>query len=215
MRPSALRATGQRRPMELNRAEKLLMNNPVRAGLQRRYEVPLLVKLGGRTEGADVLEIGCGRGVGTRLILDVFGAAHVRAFDLDPDMVRRARERMADRPGQVDLEVGDAERIDAPDDRYDAVFEFGILHHVPNWRAAVAEVHRVLKPGGRFYFEEVTSRGLEGWSSRTFLEHPTDDRFGSFVFVSELERVGLEVGDHAVTRFFDHFLIGVARKSGG
>src|SRR4051794_34440282 len=119
MGPSPLRATGREAAHGAERAEKLLMNNPVRAALQRRYEVPLLVKLGGRTEGADVLEIGCGRGVGTRLILDAFGAAHIRAFDLDPDMVRRARERLADRRDQVDLEVGDAEHIDAPDDRYD------------------------------------------------------------------------------------------------
>ena len=35
------------------------------------------------------------------------------------------------------------------------MFDFGIIHHVPQWRRALAEVARVLKPGGRFYAEEV------------------------------------------------------------
>jgi len=44
--------------------------------------------MGGAAQGATALELGCGRGVGTELVLDVFGAAHVDAFDLDPEMVR-------------------------------------------------------------------------------------------------------------------------------
>ena len=46
--------------MKLDRAEKVLMNNPIRAAFQRWYEVPLLERLGGRVEGLDVLEIGSG-----------------------------------------------------------------------------------------------------------------------------------------------------------
>ena len=45
--------------MKMNRAEKALMNNPVRAFLQKHYEANLLERLGGRTEEARVLEIGC------------------------------------------------------------------------------------------------------------------------------------------------------------
>jgi hypothetical protein len=46
---------------------------------------------------------------------------------------------------------------------------------------------------------------------RTFLD-PRDDRFGAFGFVSELERQRLHVGDRAVTRIFDDFVIGVATE---
>ncbi len=54
--------------MKLNAIEKTLMNNPARSLIQRRYEAPLFVRLGGRTDGERVLEIGCGRGVGTEII---------------------------------------------------------------------------------------------------------------------------------------------------
>lgn len=198
--------------MKLNAVEKALMNNPVRAGIQRYYEAPLLRRLGGTTEGAAVLEIGCGRGVGTELILEVFGAGHVTALDLDPAMVEHARRRLTRYDEQVTLAIGDAEHIDAAGESFDAVFDFGIIHHIPNWRAAIAEVTRVLRPGGRFFFEEVTAHALNRWSYRTFLDHPAEDRFGAFGFVNELERHGLRVGDRAVTRFFGDFVIGVAHR---
>lgn len=72
--------------MLLNRVEKALMNNPVRAAVQRLYEGERLMRLGGPAKGKVCLEIGCGRGVGAEIILDRFGAARVDAFDLDADI---------------------------------------------------------------------------------------------------------------------------------
>ncbi|MBX7159667.1 MAG: class I SAM-dependent methyltransferase [Acidimicrobiia bacterium] len=199
--------------MKLNAVETALMNNPVRAAFQRHYEARLLERLGGRTPGERVLEVGCGRGVGTEIILERFGAAHVTAFDLDPAMVARAGERLARYGDRVSLSVGDAEKIEAPDGAFDAVFDFGIIHHVPDWRAAVAEIRRVLRPQGRFFFEDVTRHALDRWSYRTFLEHPSEDRFGAFGFVTALEAAGLHAGDNVVTRVFGDFVFGVATKA--
>lgn len=197
--------------MKLNAVEKALMNNRVRAAIQRHYEAPLLERLGGTVDGGEVLEVGCGRGLGTQLILERFGARHVTAFDLDPDMVERARRRLADYlPQRVTMSVGDVTSIDADDAAFDAVFDFGIIHHAPNWRAGLAEVHRVLKPGGRFYFEEVTSHALNRWSYRTFLDHPTHDRFSTAEFLAACNDTGLNVADRWTERFFGDFVIGVA-----
>ena len=198
--------------MILNAVEKALMNNPFRAVLQRRYEAPLLEKLGGRVDGGRVLEIGCGRGVGTEIILSRFGAAHVDAFDLDPDMVERARRRLARFGDRVRISRGDATAIPAADSTYDAVFDFGIIHHVPDWRKAVREVSRVLRPGGRFFFEEVTEHALARWSYRTFLEHPTEDRFSGAAFVAEVERSGLRV-PRWTERLFGDFVFGVGFRN--
>ena len=163
--------------MRLNRIEKALMNNPVRRTVQRHYEARLFERLGGRLDGKTVLEIGCGSGVGAEIILERFGAEHLEAFDLDPTMIAIARRRQRRFPAsRVQLRVGDAARIDAEDASFDAVFDFGIIHHVTEWRQAVAEVRRVLKPGGLFYFEEVTRQALNRWAYRVFLEHPKQDR---------------------------------------
>lgn len=199
--------------MKLNYVEKLLMNNPVRAFVQSRYEVPLLIKLGGTVSGKDVLEVGCGRGIGTELIFERFGAKTVRSIDLDPSMVRLAKQRLSRFSNSVlKVSVGDVSQIDAQDGSFDAVFDFGIIHHVPDWQKAITEIFRVLKPGGQFYFEEVTSHALERWFYRKFLEHPIDNRFSGSQFVEELERQGLAVGNRYVEKFFGDFVIGVAKK---
>lgn len=202
--------------MKLNRVEKALMNNPVRELLQWRYEAPLLERLGGRVDGLRVLEVGCGRGVGTEIILRRFGATHVTAFDLDSDMIRHAHRRLLRyAPERLRLFVGDVTVIDAPDEAFDAIFDFGIIHHVPEWQAAVLEIRRVLRPGGRFFFEEVTAQALSRWAYRTFLDHPRENRFSGEELVAELQRQGIVVGRNVVERFFGDFIIGVGRRDAG
>jgi ubiquinone/menaquinone biosynthesis C-methylase UbiE len=196
--------------MLLNNVEKFLMNNPVRSLVQWRHEAAMMERLGGKLTGLRVLEIGCGRGVGTEIILERFEAGEVQAFDLDPDMVRLARVRLARYPAdRVRLFIGDAENIEAADESFDAVVDFGIIHHCPNWQRAVAEVRRVLKPGGKFFFEEVTKQALDRWFYRTFLEHPTENRFTASQFVAEVESQGIQVGRNSIEWFLGDLVVGV------
>jgi ubiquinone/menaquinone biosynthesis C-methylase UbiE len=199
--------------MKLNRIERALIDNPVRGLLQRYYEGPLLLTLGNRLDGKRVLEIGCGTGKGTEIILRLFGAKEVVAFDLDPAMVEKARRRLVSwAAGRVLLGVGDATAIAVADESFDAVFDFGVIHHIPLWRKAVSEVRRVLRPAGQFYFEEVTSNALNRWAYRTFLEHPKEDRFSGHQFVAEMENQGISVAENYVHRFFGDFVMGVGTR---
>jgi ubiquinone/menaquinone biosynthesis C-methylase UbiE len=179
--------------MLLNRVEKAMMNNRVRELIQRGYEAGKLLAMGGRVDGARCLEIGCGRGVGVEIVLDRFGASHVDAFDLDEQMVALARARLAPRGDRVRLWVGDATRIESADASYDAVFDFGIVHHVPAWRDALREVHRVLRPGGRFFAEEVFAHFIDHPLWRRLLVHPHDDRFDRRGFERALADVGFRL----------------------
>lgn len=130
-------------------------------------------------------------------------------------MVERARLRLFNyRADQLKLYVGDAAAIDEEAESFDAVFDFGIIHHVPEWSRAVAEAARVLKPNGKFFFEEVTTHALNRWLYRTFLEHPKKNRFSGDQFVAELEHHGIHVGPSYVERFFGDFVIGVGRLGG-
>lgn len=179
--------------MRLNAAETALMNNPLRAAIQRRFEAKRLLAMGGRLPGGRALEVGCGRGVGVELILDVFGAGEVDAFDLDRRMLEHAHHRLRGRGDAIHLWIGDVNAIAAPDAHYDAVFDFGIVHHVPDWRAALREIHRVLRPGGRLFAEEVFERFISDPLWRRVLEHPQEDRFDAGRFERGLEDAGLRV----------------------
>jgi ubiquinone/menaquinone biosynthesis C-methylase UbiE len=168
------------------------MNNPLRAAIQRHFEAARLLRMGGPVREGAALEIGCGRGVGAALILELFGADTVDAFDLDPRMVAAARNRLRPRSSRARFWVGDATSIPAPGSTYDAVFDFGIIHHIPRWRLALAEIRRVLKPGGRFYAEEVLSPFIAHPLTRRLLEHPQEDRFDREMFCAALAEAGLE-----------------------
>jgi ubiquinone/menaquinone biosynthesis C-methylase UbiE len=179
--------------MRLNRVEFALMNNPLRAAIQRRVEARRLLEMGGAMGGGTALEVGCGRGVGVEIILDLFGAERVDAFDLDSRMIDRARRRLRGRSDRVRLWTGDATSISADDGAYDAAFDFGIIHHVPNWRNAIAEVGRVLRPRGRFYAEEIFRSFISRRSVKRLLEHPEHDRFDNDQFCAALAEAGLEL----------------------
>ena len=202
--------------MLMNRAETGLVNSPPRRWLQRIYEVPVLLRFGGRLlPGTRALEIGCGSGYGSQLILERFGADTVDAVDLDPAMISRAGQRLARYQARVRLAEGSAtdlrEALDAGDDSYGAVFDFGIVHHIPDWRNAIAEVTRVLTPGGRFYFEEVTAHALARPTYRRLFDHPTEDRFSADQFLDELAHHGLVVLG-SLTRVQGDYLLGVAAR---
>jgi ubiquinone/menaquinone biosynthesis C-methylase UbiE len=184
----------------------------VRAAHQHHREAEWFKRLaGGTLSGQHVLEVGCGRGVGSQVVLDRLGAEKVTAFDLDESMVDLARRRLHGRP--VSLSVGDVCDIDAPSSSIDAVVDFGIIHHVPAWQVSIAEIARVLKPGGLMLFEEIPRHMLDSWAFRTFTMHPRENRFEAAEFAAELSRHGMHGTGKLEQRFGGALFVGAARKS--
>ncbi len=110
-------------------------------------------------EGADVLELGCGKAEKTRAIAKTGKAASITAIEVD--RIQHAENlRVADLP-EVTFALGGAEAIPAPDAKFDIVLMFKSLHHVPldKMDQALAEIHRVLKPCGLAYISEPVFAG--------------------------------------------------------
>lgn len=96
-----------------------------------------------------ILDVGAGTGFLSLLLAE---QGHwIKAVDLSPGMLEKAEEKARDTGliGRITFAVGDAEELDEPDDRYDVVVNRHLLWAMPDPDRAIAEWHRVLKPGGK------------------------------------------------------------------
>jgi SAM-dependent methyltransferase len=93
--------------------------------------------------GRRLLDVGCGTGLALRLATS--HGAHVTGLDAAESMIGVARERLPD----AELRVGDAQDLPFEDDAFDAVTAFNSLQYAAEPTAAVAELARVARPGGR------------------------------------------------------------------
>ena len=116
-------------------------------------------------EGARVLEVGSGRGGGSRYIARYHAPASVTGLDYSPETVRRARSLNADTATLV-FEQGDAEKMPFADATFDIVVNIESSHCYGDVAAFSREVSRVLKPGGWFTFADMRPKsqlkGLDG-----------------------------------------------------
>ncbi|WP_028662938.1 class I SAM-dependent methyltransferase [Saccharomonospora halophila] len=98
------------------------------------------------------MELGSGTGFFLLNLMQGGVASTGSVTDLSPGMVEVALRNAARLGLDVDGRVADAERVPYDDDTFDLVVGHAVLHHIPDVRAAMREVLRVLKPGGRFVF---------------------------------------------------------------
>ncbi|SMX50119.1 methyltransferase domain-containing protein [Maliponia aquimaris] len=115
-------------------------NDPAMRDICARY-------MGALPHGAEFLEIGCGNGASTELLLEAAGPAKVTAVDPSPGLLARARQRFAHRDG-VNFVPGDAVATGQADAGFDVVVAHTVYSHLDAPEAALAEAFRVLRPGG-------------------------------------------------------------------
>lgn len=134
-------------------------------------EVAYLLE-GSEIRGCTVLDIGAGLGAIDQLLVTKHGAGSVVGIDVDPVLLRQmdariARAQLSDRiksrcvtPGPLPFESGS----------FDVVFSKDSIVHIPDKAALYADIHRVLRPGGRFIASDWL-RGGTGAYSAEMLEY--------------------------------------------
>jgi len=177
--------------MILNWVERLVVNNPMRVLIQNQI-VEWMKNAGKLAAGPVILEVGCGRGAGARMINKRFKPGALHIMDLDLKMLNLAKRNLRHAGAtNVSLCLGDLESLPYQANRFDAVFGFGVLHHLINWRGALLDISRVLKPGGVYFLEEFYPPSYMNYVTKRLLSHPEHDRFYSADLREELERARL------------------------
>ncbi|HEY7225938.1 MAG TPA: class I SAM-dependent methyltransferase [Micromonosporaceae bacterium] len=115
-----------------------------------------------------VLEIGVGTGANLPFYPD---RVEVTGIDLSPAMLAVARERVAERGLRAELSEGDAQALPFADEQFDTVVATLALCVIPDDRAAIAEMSRVLRPGGRLLLlDHVGSNWWPVWALQRLVE---------------------------------------------
>lgn len=120
-------------------------------GRERRFRRTMLSFADPRA-GESVLDVGCGTGALAMAAKELVGAdGSVSGVDASPEMIRRARMKAARAGLAIEFQEASADALPFADERFDAVLSTVMLHHLPKAvrAAAVAEMRRVTRPGGR------------------------------------------------------------------
>jgi SAM-dependent methyltransferase len=111
----------------------------------RMLAIPFL-EFVGVEDGERVLDVGCGTGSLTFALPGAANVAEVAAIDFSPVFVEEAQRRNQD--VRITITQGDACAIPFPDNRFDRAMALLVLHFVPQAPSAIAEMRRVVRPGG-------------------------------------------------------------------
>jgi ubiquinone/menaquinone biosynthesis C-methylase UbiE len=135
-------------------------NEEGRNSRQASLEVPLMIRLLGLPTHGRVLEIGCGRGVALPVLGRLLRPSRLVGLDHEVDFLEEASLHLSAAGVAAELVPGDVRRMPFSDAAFDLVVDFGTCYHIARPEAALAEIARVLAPGGLLVHETPLSQLL-------------------------------------------------------
>jgi SAM-dependent methyltransferase len=138
-------------------------NRPWRNWVQESFEIACVLRLLRVPPGARMLELGCGRGIGLVPLARMARPSSLTGLDHDRDLLRHARGRLDEHGVRARLVWTDVRAMALADESVDVVVDFGTCYHSGDPEAALADVQRVLAPGGLFVHESPVAQ---------FIAHP-------------------------------------------
>ncbi|KIQ61347.1 MULTISPECIES: class I SAM-dependent methyltransferase [Pseudomonas] len=119
-----------------------------------------------------LLDAGCGQGKSFQYLRQAFAPQRLIGVDADPHSLALSAEEAARQGMAVELIGSDCAQLAVPDASVDLLFCHQTFHHLVEQEKALAEFHRVLKPGGYLMFAESTEAYIDTWVIRWLFRHP-------------------------------------------
>ena len=177
----------------MDNLEKIFVNSPLRRLMQKYLEFDafqrFLEKNNINLSAKTILDAGCGSGYGLVLLHQAFKPRELYGFDILPDEVKLARQRKIPAIINVDSIV----HTKFPSGKFDAIFEFTVLHHVPEWRQAMVEIQRILQPNGVFLASDLNKQLTDFFEKTTGIRHPKEAQFQWPEFIQGLQNARFDI----------------------
>ncbi|MFX1574884.1 MAG: class I SAM-dependent methyltransferase [Promethearchaeota archaeon] len=175
--------------------DKIFVNSPLKKFMQKYFEMKIFKKLlkshNIHIANKTILDAGCGSGFGLKLIQKEFHPLNLYGFDILPEQVIKAQKKNLD----ARISIGDIRNIKFPEMKFDVVFVFTVLHHIPQYPKALKEISRVLKPGGFLLIDELNKRLLDFFEKFLGVKHPKKSRFQWFEFYRAIKKAKMKIID--------------------
>lgn len=140
-----------------------------------------------------ILDAGCGEGVAFDILARKFPLAAITGVDINPDAVGAARHAAAVQAGRIQVHLADSGRLPLDSGSVDLVLCHQLLHHCSDPDSVLAELRRVLAPGGWLLIAESCRAFLEWWPVRLLFRHPRRDQHTADGYVALVAEAGFVV----------------------
>lgn len=145
---------------ETGKSYRAFPNIEARNFNQEMVEIPLLCLLLDLPVGGRILEVGCGRGIALPPLARKLAPQSLTAIDIDAGLVNEATRHAERRGVMADIRQADVRRLPFRGGSFDIVIDFGTCYHIDMAAHALAEIERVLVPGGFLVYETVAAQLL-------------------------------------------------------
>lgn len=146
-----------------------------------------------------VADVGCGWGRSMKKLHDRFSPRQLIAMDVDPVMIDATLAEARGASIEVDPVICSSSHMPLADNSIDLLFCHQTFHHLADQEGAIAEFHRVLRPGGILLFAESTRRYIHSWIIRLLFRHPMEVQKTAPEYLALIRRAGFAVAPQQVS----------------
>ncbi len=173
--------------MKLSIKEYDAMQSKWRKWVNRELEIKGFKAWGMDFAGKDVLEVGCGSGYSASQICSENPKSYT-GIDIMPEQLTLAEARSLPNARFIQGDAADLSCF--PEESFDVIVDFMILHHVEGWRRFLDEAFRVLRPGGEMYINDLTKKGVHLTDFLFHWDHAEEPLFTMKEFEEQASRSG-------------------------
>ncbi len=137
-----------------------------------------------------IFDVGVGFGKSLWNLDQQFRPQKIIGYDIDPDVIGEAKVQANKCQADVEFKIGNAAKINMPDNSVDMIFCHQTFHHIVDQESAIREFYRILKPGGVLLFAESTRKYIHSWIIKWLFRHPMDVQKTAEQYLELIEKTG-------------------------